>query len=417
MYNGIGDKMEVLIEKLDHQGRGITHVDGKITFVENALPTEIVDIAIVNSQKKVNEAIVKKYIKKSSRRIESICPYYKECGGCDLLNLSYEDQLEYKQNKVKEIMERYAGLTTNLVKPIVKSPKNTNYRNKVTLKCNGKLGYYKRRTNDIVNIEYCHLVSEQLNKKIKEINNFGLTRGIEEIVLRNINDEETALTVDLRYNEKSVEKYKNMNKMTPNFSISREKRLIYSNDKSNIFGKLGNKKFKISPTAFFQVNTLQTENLYNKVLEAVKELKGAKVLDLYCGTGTIGIYVSDFAKEVLGVEINSQAIKDANENKKLNNVENIRFIAGDTKIVLRNNNFEADIVILDPPRAGLEKDVIEDIIKIDAKKIIYVSCDPMTLARDIKLLSSKYEVEEVTPFDMFPNTYHVECVAKIKKID
>lgn len=416
MYNRVGDKMETLIEKLDHQGRGITHIDGKITFVENTLPDEIVDIEIMKSQKKINEAIVKKYIKKSPKRIESICPYYNECGGCDLLHLPYNDQLEYKQNKITEIMERYAEVSKEKIKPILSSPKNINYRNKVTLKSNGKLGYYKRRTNDIVNIEYCYLVNEELNKKIKELNNFKLDNGIEELMIRNVNESETSLTVDLRINENNMEKYKKMSIVVPNFSISKNRRLIFSTPKSNIIGKLGNKQFLISPTAFYQVNTLQTENLYNKVLSYVKELHNPIVLDLYCGTGTIGIYISDYAKEVLGVEINSQAIKDANKNKKINEINNINFIAGDTKLVLRNNEFKADIIIVDPPRAGLDKEVVDDLIKIKAKKIIYVSCDPITLARDIKLLNKEYEVEEVTPVDMFPNTYHVECVVKLGQI-
>lgn len=417
MYNGVGDKMETLIEKLDHQARGITHVDGKITFVENALPDEIVDIEIVKSQKKINEAIVKKYIKKSPKRIESICPYYNECGGCDLLHLSYNDQLEYKQNKVIEIMERYAEIPKEKIKSILGSPKNINYRNKVTLKSNGKLGYYKRRTNDIVNIDYCYLANEDLNKEIKELNNFKLDNGIEELMIRKVNDSETSLTVDLRINENDLEKYKKMLNIVPNLSISKDRRLIYSNAKSNIIGKLGNKQFLISPTAFYQVNTLQTENLYNKVLSYVKELHNSTVLDLYCGTGTIGIYISDFAKEVLGVEINSQAIKDANQNKRINGINNINFIAGDTKLVLRTNEFKSDIIIVDPPRAGLDKEVIADLIKISAKKIIYVSCDPITLARDIKLLSEKYEVKEVTPVDMFPNTYHVETVVLMSQIE
>lgn len=410
MYNVLGDIMEVMIEKLDHQGRGITYVDGKITFVENTLPDEIVDIEIVKQQKKFNEATVKKYIKKSPKRIESICPYYNECGGCDLLHLSYNDQLEYKQNKIIEIMERYAQIPKEKIKPILGSPKNINYRNKVTLKSNGKLGYYKRRTNDIVNIDYCYLVNEGLNKKIKELNSSKLDAGIEEVMLREVNENQMSLTVDLRINENMLEKYKQMSNTIPNFSISKNRMLIFSNDKSNIFGKLGNKKFLISPTAFFQVNTLQTENLYNKVLQYVKEIDNCTVLDLYCGTGTIGIYVSEYAKEVLGVEINSQAINDANENKKINNINNIKFIAGDTKLVLRNNHYKADIIIVDPPRAGLDKDVIDDLIKISAKRIIYVSCDPITLARDIKLLSENYQVEELTPVDMFPNTAHVETV-------
>lgn len=409
--------MEVTIEKLDHQGRGITHIDGKITFVENALPEEIVEIKLTKSDKKINEAVITKFIKKSSKRIESKCPYYKECGGCNLLHLSYENQLEYKENKIKEIMSRYADLPTDKINHIERSPKDFYYRNKVTLKSNGKLGYYKKKTNDIVNIDKCLLVNNKLNEMIYSLNKIGIDKEYDEVMLRSINETESSLTLNLRNSVKTNPAISKYEKIANSFSVYSQNRIIKTNTNSNIIGRLNNKEFKISPTAFFQVNTEQTINLYNKVLSYVKELNNPRVLDLYCGTGTIGIYISDYASKVLGVEINAKAIEDANKNKKMNDIKNIEFIAGDTKTVLRNNNYKADIVIVDPPRAGLDKEVIEDLIKINSEKIIYVSCDPITLARDIKLLSSNYEVLEVTPFDMFPNTYHVECVSVLSRKD
>ena len=165
--------------------------------------------------------------------------------------------------------------------------------------------------------------------------------------------------------------------------------------------------FVISPTSFFQVNNIGMTNIYNKVLEYVD---GGNVLDLYCGTGTIGIYVSKKANKVLGIELNKEAVKDALFNKKINNINNIDFISGDVGIILFKNNFKADIVIVDPPRAGLDSNSINNIIKIKPNKIIYVSCDPVTLARDLNILKEHYDVLEITPFDMFSNTYHVECV-------
>ena len=170
-------------------------------------------------------------------------------------------------------------------------------------------------------------------------------------------------------------------------------------------------KFIISPTSFFQVNNVGMINIYNKVLEYVD---GGNVLDLYCGTGTIGIYVSKKANKVLGIELNKEAIKDALINKKLNSINNIDFISGDVGTVLSQNKFKSDIVIVDPPRAGLDSKSIDNIIKIKPKKIIYVSCDPVTLARDLNILKEKYDVIEITPFDMFGNTYHVECVSLLK---
>lgn len=402
--------MQCIIEKLDHQGRGITRIDGKITFIENALPDEVVDIEIVSSNKNFNEGIIKNIIKKSSKRIEPKCPYYNECGGCNLMHLSYNDQLNYKENKVKEIMDRYANIDTKLVNNIVPSPKDFNYRNKVTLKCNGKLGYYKRRTNDIINIEKCLLLEDDLNEKILSINN-KLNTNINEVIIRKISDN-VSLTLSLQKEEKEYKKYENLNNI---LTLQVNKKQINITQESNIFAKLEEFNFIVSPTAFFQVNTLQTINLYNKIKDYIQKFNMPNVLDLYCGTGTIGIYVSDYVDKLIGVEINPKAIEDAKTNAKNNHIKNANFYAGDTKTILHKNNFKADVVIVDPPRAGLDKEVISDLIKINPKEIIYVSCDPVTLARDIKLLKEFYNVLEVTPFDMFPNTYHVENVVALER--
>lgn len=407
--------MKVTIEKLDHQGRGIAHIDGKITFVDNALPNEIVDIELVKKDKKINEATVKQYIKRSSKRIKSICPYFKVCGGCDLLHLSYEDQLIFKENKVKEIMSRYGNISEDKIKHIIRSTNNFNYRNKVTLKSNGHLGYYKRRTNSIININYCYLLDNSLNDMIEKLNILGISKDIDEVALRKLDRDEKSMTFYLQKGKKKMNDICKYENIATQYAIISDNKLENITTKSNIIAKIGDKKYKISPMSFFQVNTIQIVNLYNIVLEYVKKFNNPTVLDLYCGTGTIGIYICDYAKNVLGVEINSNAIINAQENAILNNVKNIKFISGDTKFVLAQNNFKADIVILDPPRAGLDKNVVEDLLKIYAKGIIYVSCDPMTVARDIKLLSDKYYVEEVTPVDMFPNTYHVETVVLLSQ--
>ena len=410
--------MEVLIEKLDHQGRGITHIDGKIIFVESALPNEIVDIDIINDKKKYAEAVINRIIKRSKNRVDIICPYYKECGGCDLLHLEYNEQLKYKQIKVKEIMKKYADIIDeNKVKDIVPSPKQFNYRNKVTLKNNGKIGYYKKKSNQIINIDYCYLANNSINNTIKKLNNEIIEPAVKELIIRDVNEEDKCLTLCLQNainNKKSYDKY---SILADKVNLFFQNKIYNITPKGNIIGKLGNCMFEISPSAFFQVNTEQTINLYNTILEEIKKYSFPKVLDLYCGTGTIGIYISSYASEVLGIEINPKSIEDAKLNMKLNNANNIRFISGDTKDILNRNNSMADIVIVDPPRAGLDKLVIDDLIKGNAKEIIYVSCDPVTLARDIKLFSNFYEVESITPFDMFPNTFHVEniCILKQKQ--
>ena len=194
---------------------------------------------------------------------------------------------------------------------------------------------------------------------------------------------------------------------------------IYINDeliygKGKIIENLCNKNFYISPSSFFQVNTLQAEKLYNKAIAYADIKKEDTVLDLYCGTGTIGIVASDKAKKVIGIELNKEAIKDANENKKLNNINNIEFYAGDVGKILNKNNYKPDIIIVDPPRAGLDSLALSQILNIRPKKLVYVSCDLMTLARDLKLLSNDYDILELTPVDMFPYTAHVESVCALK---
>lgn len=408
--------MEVYIEKLDHQGRGIAHIDGKIVFVECALPDEVVEIEILKEKKNYSEAKISKLIKKSKYRVDSVCPYFEICGGCDLIHLDYNEQLKYKENKVKEIIKKYGDLSENKVANIVPSPKKFNYRNKITLKNNGKIGYHKKGTNEVINIDKCLLANDSINTTIFELSKKQIDKEISEIVIRDINQSDKSLMLTLQNginSEKIRETYQKFCKKTICVDEKSKYKIRY---KSNIIGKIGDKKFEISPVAFFQVNTEQTVNLYNYILEEIKKHDFPNVLDLYCGTGTIGIYISDYARHVIGVEINPVSVENAEINKKLNNVNNIEFMVGDTKKVLNGANFAADIIIVDPPRAGLEREVVDDLIKLNSKEIIYVSCDPVTLARDLKLLKEFYEVEIIIPFDMFPNTYHVEnfCILKRK---
>jgi 23S rRNA (uracil1939-C5)-methyltransferase len=407
---------EVEIEKLDHQARGIAHINDKIVFVENALPLEKVKIRIVKENKKIMEAVVTEYITRSKNRVESSCPYYKECGGCDLLHLSYEKQLIYKENKIKEIMNRYAELDDKLIKSIVPSPVQYNYRNKITLKVKNKIGYYKKKSYDIVEVENCLLANKKINEIIKEFNEISVPKSINELVIRSINEDQISLTIYLQQKENIDGFINKLAKKFDSIKIIFENKLIKETGKSNIIGRLGKYDYQMSQTAFFQVNTQQTINLYDKIKQYVKNFNSPITLDLYCGTGSIGIYISEFASKVIGVEINSEAIENAKINAKNNNIKNIEFLAGDAKTVLSKNNYSADLVIVDPPRSGLDLDVVNDIIKINPKDIIYVSCDPITLARDLKLFSNKYKVVEITPFDMFPNTYHVECVVLLKEI-
>lgn len=402
------------IERLDHQGRGIAYIDDKITFVENALPGEEVLIKITNSKKKYNEGIVEKYIQKSEKRVDNVCPFYESCGGCNILHMSYNDQLEYKENKIKDIMKKYANI--DKISKIIKCDKQFNYRNKVTLKVeNNIIGYYEKKSYNLVNIDKCLIIDNEFNKIINDLKKFNLD-NIYEIMIRNIDSDNTALTLYLQKDTNciQIDEYCKKNNIILNKIIKNKD--FKCNEKSKIIGKLGDFKFIISPLSFFQVNTDQTIKLYDKILELLEPNKDDNLLDLYCGTGTIGIYVANKVNKVLGVEIVKDAIHDANINKKINSINNINFICGNTEKIIKDVKEKYNAIIVDPPRAGLTESIIRDIFRINPDKIVYVSCDPITLARDLKLLQEKYEVLDVVPVDMFPNTYHVETVCKLKKI-
>ena len=384
-------KLVVKIENLDHFGRGIAKVNNMPIFVENSLIDEEVEIIVTKEKKNYMEGIVDKYIKTSPIRVVSKCPYYDKCGGCDLLHLSYDEQLKYKENKVKEIIKKFSDL--ECVNNIVGS-KQFNYRNKITLQVNKEIGYFKKKTNDIIAIDKCLLVDDKINKIIKGLKKIDVSK-VNKIVIRVTNLESMVVFYG------DIIKKINLNVDT----IVVNDKIVKGN--GYIKEEINGLNFIISPTSFFQVNNIGMINIYNKVLEYVD---GGNVLDLYCGTGTISMYVSKKANKVLGIELNKEAVKDALINKKINNIANVDFISGDVGNILSKNNFKADTVIVDPPRAGLDNNSINNIIKIKPNKIIYISCEPVTLARDLNILKEHYDVLEITPFDMFNNTYHVECV-------
>lgn len=394
--------MEVKIDRLDHQGRGIASLD-KVTFIPNTLPGEIVDIEITTSKSKYNIGKVNRYISESNSRIKPICPYYNVCGGCELMHLSYENELKYKEDKIKNIMSRYAGLDN--VSSIVGCNTELSYRNKVTFKVDKKISLSKKESHELVNVDKCLLISDRMNSYISILNKMDLT-GINEVIIRE-SDEiliifmcSENIDIDTSLLDCNVVKYYKK----------------YETLKGNnyIIDKIGDLSYKISPSSFFQVNKYQVKNLYDLVLNNLDLNKNDKVLDLYCGTGTIGLYVAKYSNEVLGIEINEDAIKDADYNKELNNIHNISFIAGDSKII-HNIKFNPNKIIVDPPRAGLDKKVIDDILNINPERIVYVSCDPITLARDLNILKEKYTVEKIIPVDMFPRTYHVETVCVLER--
>lgn len=399
-------ELEVNIENLDHYARGIARLDGKTIFVENALPGEKVIAKIVNDKKKFDEAITSKIITESVERVNPICPYYNECGGCNTMHFNYNKQLEFKENKVKEVLKKFCEFDN--VKSIIKA-NQFNYRNKITLQVKEKCGYYKKKSYEIVPIDNCFIADERINDIIKLVKTIDLS-GIKQIVIRVTTNESMIVFYCIDNIKIDVS---NFNTVDTIIAINNKQEILKG--KGYIEEEINNIKYVISPTSFFQVNTLGMINLYNKVLEYA-DLKGNEnLLDLYCGTGTIGIYLSKYCGKVFGIEINKEAIKDALLNKKINNLNNIDFQVGDVKDILNKNKFKPDIIVVDPPRAGLDKKVIDEIISLSPKKLLYVSCDVVTLARDLNLLKEKFNIIECTPVDMFPNTYHVESIVKLEK--
>lgn len=395
----------IKVYALDHSGRGIAKIDNKIVFIKNALPDEIVEIKINKDKKKYIEADVLKYIEKSDKRVKSPCPYFNICGGCDIMHISYDDQLLFKQDKIENIVKKY--LDDNIkINKIVKCDNICNYRNKTTFQVKKEIGFYKNNTYDIVPIDNCLISNNIINNSINYLKQLDLSK-INQIICRSCNDK-LMIIIDSKTKNIDIKPIESISDSIY-LKINNEYKLVYGD--KYIKQTLDNYTFSISPDSFFQVNIDTCLKLYNKIKDYVGENKN--VLDLYCGTGSISIFISK-NNNILGIELNEQAILDANINKELNNINNIEFLCGDAGKIIKNINFNPDIIVVDPPRGGLNKETIDEIIKINPKELIYVSCDPMTLVRDLKLLNSNFNIIELTPFDMFPNTKHVESLVLLK---
>lgn len=394
------------IEKLDHYGRGITKLNNKTIFVENALPNEIVEIKINKEKKNFIEASVSKYIQKCNNRIEPKCPYYNLCGGCNIMHLSYADQLKFKQDKIENIINKYLN-TKVKINNIISSNTNEFYRNKVTFQVKENIGFYNNETYNIINVDKCIISNELINNSIKYLKKLNL-KDVTKITCRTGSNELMIIIETLNVNL-DINPLKNI---AHSIYFKRNNEYIHIFGKEYICETLGDYNFKISPDSFFQVNIDTCLKLYNKIKDYIGTNKN--VIDLYCGTGSIGIFVSN-RNRVIGIEINEEAIKDAKNNKKLNNIKNIDFICGDSGKKLKDLNFNPNIIIVDPPRNGLNKETLDNVLNFKVDQIIYVSCDPMTFVRDLNILNEYYDIKEITPFDMFPNTHHIENIAYMVK--
>lgn len=387
---------EIVVKILDdnHNGNGIAKVNNFPVFVPRTKKGDIVKIKVNSINRKYAFGKVICYTLKSAD-IENVkCPYYDKCGGCDLLHVSYNRENELKKNYVSRIFNDFPCEINYFDRK--------NYRNKVTLHVKDKkLGFYKEKTNQLIEISSCMLLDDEINKLIKFLKNIDLSL-IEEIVIKK-GEDNLLLSVNGSINNKDI---LNLIKYPGLTSIYQNDKLIYGDE--YIINRLGNIKYNINQNSFFQVNNKCANLLYDRVKNYVKS--SDKLLDLYCGTGSIGIYLSDICKEVVGIEINKDSVKCAKKNIKDNNISNYKIIKGDASLLKKDNY---DVVVVDPPRSGLDKKVIDTLNEINCKKLIYISCNPSTLKRDINFLD-KYKVNNLEVFNMFPGTKHVETVCVLE---
>ena len=411
-----------------HEGMGVGKIDGFTVFVEGAIIGEKVKVKIVKVLKHYSFGKLLEILISSPYRINPPCSVVKRCGGCQLQHMNYECQLKYKTQIVKDAVERIGGLKDIIIHDTIGMKEPWYYRNKAQF----PVGMNKEKGNNELLDIFKEFIKTYNISIYDEDTGKGLIRHI--MTRKGFKTGEVMICIvingeDLPCADKLIEVFRqrikglktivlNINKKKTNVILGLKNKVIYGD--GFIYDYIGSFKFKISPLSFFQINPVQTEVLYKKALEYA-DLKGAEtVIDAYCGIGTISLFLSQKAKKVYGVEIVGQAIEDAKENAKINGIENVEFILGESETVipkLYEEGIRTDVIVVDPPRKGCDKKLLEVIAKMAPEKIVYVSCNPSTMARDLKYLTEKgYQVKEIQPVDQFPMTVHVECVVLITRV-
>jgi len=463
---------KVLVQDYAAEGKSLARVDGKVIFIEGAVPGDLVDVQLSKNKQDWAEGHTIHIHAYSADRVTPFCEHFGVCGGCQWQMLPYEKQLFYKHKQVTDNLTRIAKIPLPTIEPIVGAKQTEYYRNKMEytyatrkyipteefrrMKAAGAdfnnqpgaAGFHVRGFFDkVVEIDTCYLQSEPTNQIRKTIAAFAIEHGlpfydikkhegwIRNLLIRNTSTGELMVNVVMAYDagEQRIQLLELLMKQFPQITT-----LLYTiNSKNNdslqdqtpitffgkgyIIEKLEDLQFKISPKSFFQTNTKQAEQLYN-ITRNFAELNGTQlVYDLYCGTGSIGLFVSKQAKKLIGVEVVADAIEDAKENAALNNVQHASFFAGDVIDICDDAFFathgKPDVIITDPPRAGMHEKLVKKLLEIAAPTVVYVSCNPATQARDLGLLSEKYSVTKIQPVDMFPHTLHIENVVQLKLIE
>ena len=446
----VNDKIDVKIEDLNSEGYGVAKINGYTLFVNNAMPGERCYVEIIELGKNFGFAKCLNVRDSSIYRIKPLCSNFGECGGCDLMHVEYKAQLQYKKNKVIETIKRIGGVNNVVIDEIVGMENPYYYRNKVQMNFGYNpltkkvvCGYYKKKTHSIIQIDKCYLQDDNITDLLKFIKNIcnelkitaynetthkGVLRHV--LVRKNVNNDYMVVFVTNSFefykSEQLVEKiinrypnvksiYQNINLKQSNVILGEQSHLLYG--EKYLLEDLCGLKFNVSYKSFFQVNHVQTEKLYNLVLKYASSTGNKNIIDGYCGVGTISLLLSKQFNHVYGIEVVSDAIKNAKANAKLNDIKNVEFIVGKVEDVIENylRDKEVNTIVLDPPRKGLEKSVIYNIIDSNIKNIIYVSCNVSTFARDFSIFKEHFNLKQISVVDMFPETVDVECVAYLEK--
>lgn len=448
------DLVTLTIEDMGVDGEGIGHVDGCTLFVKDALIGDVINAKVMKMKKNYGYARMMEILKPSADRVEPKCAFHKQCGGCQIQALSYEKQLAYKKKKVLNNLQRIGGLENLPEFDLIGMDEPYQYRNKAQFPFgtdkNGEIvtGFYAGRTHSIISNTQCYLGVDE-NQQILEIilahmkkyhipaydeqNGKGLLRHV--LIRKGFTTGELMVCLilngtrmpEMKELVEELTKIQGMTSITINVN-TKQTNVIMGQEMRSVWGQdyitdyIGNVKYQISPLSFFQVNPVQTRKLYERALEYAEVESGETVWDLYCGIGTISLFLAQKAKQVYGVEIVPQAIEDAKRNAKLNGFDNAEFYVGKAEEVLpkkyREEGIKADVIVVDPPRKGCDEALLQTIVQMKPKRVVYVSCDSATLARDLKyLVSEGYEVVKGTVVDQFPHTVHVETVVLMSKKD
>ncbi len=457
-----GDTIELTVEKVVYGGRGLAHLKKQAIFVANTVPGDRINAKAVRVKKNFAEARVLEVIEPSPDRIIAPCPYSDYCGGCNWQFIEYEKQLEYKQSFVRDLLNHIGKVTDFQIHHVLPSHQIFGYRNKMEFSFSDKrwllpkemdekrgnknfaLGLHVPGTFDkIIDINGCLLQKEKGNEILREVKRFVADSGIPVYGLRShqgfwrylmlrhsyafnewmvniVTSEQRdppvqTLASILKGQFKEIASIvNNINTRKGGTAVGEQERILTG--ERNIRDKIGSFTFEISANSFFQTNTPMAERLYQSVKDFASLTEKETVLDLYCGTGTVSIFLAPQALRIIGVDISDNAIADAKRNCLLNGIDNCEFLSGDVRMLLSQFNSKPDLLVTDPPRTGMHRKVIEQILRLLPDRIIYISCNPATLARDIALLKDRYKLEEVQPIDLFPNTYHIESVVRLERV-